>query len=33
MELIFTAYTRGANGDTVRTFAFRPVAEDGGEKP
>jgi uncharacterized OB-fold protein len=33
MELIFTPYTRGADGDTVGTFAFRAVAEDGGERP
>jgi hypothetical protein len=33
MELIFTPYTRGADGDTVRTFAFRPAEENGGEKP
>jgi uncharacterized OB-fold protein len=33
MELVFSPYTRGADGDTVRTFAFRAVAEDGAEKP
>jgi uncharacterized OB-fold protein len=33
MELIFTPYTRRADGDTVRTFAFRALAEGGGEKP
>ena len=33
MELIFSPYTRDADGNTVCTFAFRPAAEDGGEKP